>query len=314
MKFRNDSDLIDFIFAHKDQPRVVLLHGFNDGLASFIVRRLSQKWCIKAQYLYYDNITEATLLQHLSGRSLFDEERLAVIKDVSPNISSVMQAAVKAAHINVWTFFIGNNISSKSSTKLFFESINNSIVFGCYWDNAAHSFVKDYFHQHSVSIGDETISEIAACMPLNDRMEMISELDKLLLAHKAGLRIGADIIVSSVHPKLEEIYLYLVEGDYRYLEYLPKCIEHISEIGLIRVMQSYTTKLLIAKESEQQPDAINAIFTRSRIDCRKLITMSANRIAYLIKILLNSEIMIKTTSRCGMSVLKLMFYHFKFES
>ena len=176
--------------------KFILLYGKNEGLKNEIISVLT-KDKKKASNHDEKEILENrnSFLESILSKSLFDEEKIIIIKRSSDKILKIIDDLYKKNIQDVTIILNADNLEKKSKLRTFFEKEKQFICIACYPDNdqtlskLAYNFLRD----KKISISPSNINLIVnKCN--GDRETLINELQKIELFSKDGKTISSENI------------------------------------------------------------------------------------------------------------------------
>ena len=158
-----------------------LFYGKNDGLKDEIIKSLVGK---NKNVLYYE---EKEILDHkdkfvesILTNSLFDNEKIIIIKRASDKILSLMEIISERKFQNISIILTAENLEKKSKLRIFFEKSKKLICIPFYPDNE-YTLVKltnDLLNKSNIKLSSSNINFIIN-KSQNDRHNLKNNLLKL---------------------------------------------------------------------------------------------------------------------------------------
>ena len=176
--------------------KFILLYGKNEGLKNEIISVLTKD---KKKASNHDEKeileNQNSFLESILSKSLFDEEKIIIIKRSSDKILKIIDDLYKKNIQDVTIILNADNLEKKSKLRTFFEKEKQFICIACYPDNdqtlskLAYNFLRD----KKISISPSNINLIVnKCN--GDRETLINELQKIELFSKDGKTISSENI------------------------------------------------------------------------------------------------------------------------
>ena len=162
------------------KTQIILLYGKNDGQKKEVIEKLIDK----KNYSYYEQNEilekESDFLDTILSKSLFDKERMVIIKRASDKLINIIEKIdpTKLEDINI--IIIADNLEKKSKLRSKFEKDKNYACIAFYPDNE-QTLVKlsfDFFRKNKISISASSINLIVSKCS-GDRSNLLNELNKI---------------------------------------------------------------------------------------------------------------------------------------
>ena len=160
--------------------KIILFYGKNEGQKKEVIEKL----IYKKNYSYYEQSEifekESDFLDTILSKSLFDKERIVIIKRASDKLVNIIEKidATKLEDINI--IIIADNLEKKSKLRSKFEKDKNYACIAFYPDNE-QTLVKlsfDFFRKNKISISASSINLIVSKCS-GDRSNLLNELNKI---------------------------------------------------------------------------------------------------------------------------------------
>ena len=160
--------------------KIILFYGKNEGQK----KEVTEKLINKKNYSYYEQSEilekENDFLETILSKSLFDNERIVVIKRATDKLINIIEKIdlTKLEDINI--IIIADNLEKKSKLRSKFEKDKNYICVPFYPDNE-QTLVKlsfDFFRKNKISISASSINLIVSKCS-GDRSNLLNELNKI---------------------------------------------------------------------------------------------------------------------------------------
>ena len=165
---------------NKKIQKIILGYGKNEGQK----KEVTEKLINKKNYSYYEQSEilekENDFLETILSKSLFDNERIVVIKRATDKLINIIEKIdlTKLEDINI--IIIADNLEKKSKLRSKFEKDKNYICVPFYPDNE-QTLVKlsfDFFRKNKISISASSINLIVSKCS-GDRSNLLNELNKI---------------------------------------------------------------------------------------------------------------------------------------
>ena len=160
--------------------KIILFYGKNEGQK----KEVAEKLINKKNYSYYEQNEilekENVFLETILSKSLFDKERMVVIKRATDKLINIIEKIdlTKLEDINI--IIIADQLEKKSKLRSKFEKDKNYICVAFYPDNE-QTLVKlsfDFFRKNKISISASSINLIVSKCS-EDRSNLLNELNKI---------------------------------------------------------------------------------------------------------------------------------------
>lgn len=168
-----------------NKSKIILLHGKNDGLKSEEVQKLQSK--IKKEIKYYEEKqiieNKEFFLSEILNRSLFESEKIIVIKRASEKIRSIIEELIEKQSIEDIFIIDCDTLDKKSKLRNFFEKDKKNLISVAFYPDTnetlskiAHTFLRN----KKISLSSSNINFIVnKCN--GDRKSLNNELEKIEL-------------------------------------------------------------------------------------------------------------------------------------
>ena len=176
--------------------KFILLYGKNEGLKNEIINVLTKDKKNASNHDEKEILeNQNSFLESILSKSLFDEEKIIIIKRSSDKLLKIIDDLYKKNIQDVTIILNADNLEKKSKLRTFFEKEKQFICIACYPDNdqtlskLAYNFLRD----KKISISPSNINLIVnKCN--GDRETLINELQKIELFSKDGKTISSENI------------------------------------------------------------------------------------------------------------------------
>ena len=191
--------IVKYFETHKinlELDKYILFYGKNSGLKNEIINTLIKD---KKNVSHHDEKeileNQNSFLESILSKSLFDEEKIIIIRRSSDKILKIIDELYKKNIQDVTIILNAESLEKKSKLRTFFEKEKQFICTAFYPDNdqtlskLAYNFLRD----KKIPISPSNISLIVnKCS--GDRETLINELQKIELFSKNGKRISSQNI------------------------------------------------------------------------------------------------------------------------
>ena len=174
----------------------ILLYGKNDGLKNQVINDLFKNKKIDTKYEEKEIlINKENFLESLSSKSLFEKEKIIIIKNASDKILDLINKIINKNYEDIKIVIEAELLDKKSKLRSLFEKEKKLICIPFYPDNEStlSNLAYDFFRKRKISISSSNINLIISKCN-GDRKILFSELEKLEFYSK-NKKINTDIII-----------------------------------------------------------------------------------------------------------------------
>ena len=180
-----------------DKKRLILLYGVNEGLKKQAINNL-----IKGKnniYSYEENDVlnnDKKFLENLFSKSLFEKEKILIIKRASDKILKIIQEIYEREIEDVIIIINSKNLEKKSKIRTFFEKQKELVCVPFYADNeqTLSQLALNFFKEKKITISQSNINQIVnKCN--GDRENLYNELSKIDNYSKNGKKLNSENIM-----------------------------------------------------------------------------------------------------------------------
>ena len=180
-----------------DKKRLILLYGVNEGLKKQAINNL-----IKGKnniYSYEENDVlnnDKKFLENLFSKSLFEKEKILIIKRASDKILKIIQEIYEREIEDVIIIINSKNLEKKSKIRTFFEKEKEVVCVPFYADNeqTLSQLALNFFKEKKITISQSNINQIVnKCN--GDRENLYNELSKIDNYSKNGKKLNSENIM-----------------------------------------------------------------------------------------------------------------------
>ena len=185
---------IDKINLNKN--KIILLYGKNNGLKNNFKNKLTEN---KKNILNYDQSdileNENIFFENLSSKSLFETEKIIVIKRANDKLIKIVEKIVEEKLDEIIIIINADNLEKKSKLRSLFERHKSYVSIAFYPENQkdlfqiAHKFLKE----KKILISSSSINSIIE-KSNGDRENLLNELDKIYYLSISKKKITEDDI------------------------------------------------------------------------------------------------------------------------
>lgn len=166
-----------------ENNKYFLIYGKNRGLIEEILENKLRPNLPKNYYKY----EEAEILRNLDNfqqdilnQSLFENEKLIIIKRVSDKVFSVIKNIISRNISNLYLILLSENLDKKSKIRKYFEKEKETICIPVYEDNlqTLSNIVFDFMREKKINISQQIVNIIVE-RAAGDRLNLRNELEKI---------------------------------------------------------------------------------------------------------------------------------------
>ena len=174
----------------------ILFYGKNEGLKKEVKKSLINNRVITANYEEKEIIdNKENFLESIYSKSLFEEEKLIVIKRVTDKLLNIISEIVIKNFKDIVIILEAENLEKNSKIRKYFEKEKNCICIPIYPDND-QTLLKvgfNYLKKEKISISNSNLNLLVSRSHGN-RQALIYELEKLAQFSKNGKKITTEIL------------------------------------------------------------------------------------------------------------------------
>ena len=180
-----------------DKKKLILLYGVNEGLKKQAINNL-----IRGKnniYSYEENDilnNDKKFLENLFSKSLFEKEKILIIKRASDKILKIIQEIYEREIEDVIIIINSKNLEKKSKIRTFFEKQKELVCVPFYADNeqTLSQLALNFFKEKKITISQSNINQIVnKCN--GDRENLYNELSKIDNYSKNGKKLNSENIM-----------------------------------------------------------------------------------------------------------------------
>ncbi|MGI4752174.1 MAG: DNA polymerase III subunit delta [Janthinobacterium lividum] len=240
-----------FEFIANGKVKALLLYGPDKGYIDKICRHLVKKFNMLQTSMEYSDLNISSLEILLNSPNFFNQKELIRIKGVGNSIDKNLKVILNDNYIN-FPVFIGEDITSSSSFRKFFETEESLASLACYHDDEA-------------KIEKIVLEKLAKCNKIIDREALIylknhlkgdhelvsNEINKLIYfvydKQEVTLNDIKEVLSSEIMANGSDLAMYFSQKNYisfiKELDILKK--QNINEVLMIRALIRHYLNLYI---------------------------------------------------------------------
>ena len=182
-----------------EQNKLILLYGKNEGYKSECIDHLIKGKNKEIIFFYYekeilDNTN--TFLEEISSKSLFEDEKIIILKRVSDKIVSVIEKIKEREIQDLIVILNAENLEKKSKLRAFFEKSKSDVCVPFYPDNeqTLNRLALNFLKMEKIFISQENIN-LLINKTNGDRENLKNELEKIKYYSINGKKITSEEIM-----------------------------------------------------------------------------------------------------------------------
>ena len=179
------------------KKKLILFYGKNEGLKNEATNNLLKNKETISKYEEKEILENTNIfLEDLFSKSLFENEKIIIIKRVTDKILKVMEEIGEKKIEDVKIILNADVLEKKSKLRSFFEKSKKHVCVAFYPDTnqVLSKLTYNFFHQKKISISPANINLIVnKCN--GDRETLFKELDKIEYFSKNGKKITEESII-----------------------------------------------------------------------------------------------------------------------
>ena len=178
------------------RDKLLLFYGDNEGFKKQVIEKLIENK--NNIYSYEENQildNENNFLNELFSKSLFEKEKIIIIKRSSDKIFKIIQEVYNQNIEDIVIIIDSKTLEKKSKLRKFFEKEKKLICVPFYPDNSQilSKLAFDFFKENSIKISQIDINQIVIKCN-NDRQNLFNELSKLKNFSRSGKKLDSETI------------------------------------------------------------------------------------------------------------------------
>ena len=206
-----------------DNYSLTLLYGENIGFKDEIKHELKKKYSKfeKISFTQDEIIKKEKLLdEQIHNTSLFNENKIIFISEVSDKIKKKIEEIGNDKESNIKIFLFAQNLDKKSTLRSLFEKKNNTAIIACYQDN--HRALTEYLKKKLsgfIGLNQETCNLLIENCNLDRKLLFyeIKKIEALFLDKKINFNKLANLINQTSNIDFDRLRDSCFEGDSRNL-------------------------------------------------------------------------------------------------
>ena len=180
-----------------DHNKIVLFYGKNEGLKNESINNLLKNKETITKYEEKEILDNTHIfLENVFSKSLFENEKIIIIKRVSDKILKVIEEIEDKNVEDIKIILNADNLEKKSKLRYFFEKSKEHVCVAFYPDTnqVLSKLAYNFFNQKKISISPANINLIVnKCN--GDRETLFNELDKIEYFSKSRKKITEENII-----------------------------------------------------------------------------------------------------------------------
>ena len=178
------------------RDKLLLFYGDNEGFKKQVIEKLIENK--DNIYSYEENQildNENNFLNELFSKSLFEKEKIIIIKRSSDKIFKIIQEVYNQNIEDIVIIIDSKTLEKKSKLRKFFEKEKKLICVPFYPDNSQilSKLAFDFFKENNIKISQRDINIIVIKCNSN-RQNLFNELSKLKNFSRSGKKLDSEII------------------------------------------------------------------------------------------------------------------------
>ena len=178
------------------RDKLLLFYGDNEGFKKQVIEKLIENK--NNIYSYEENQildNENNFLNELFSKSLFEKEKIIIIKRSSDKIFKIIQEVYNKNIEDIVIIIDSKTLEKKSKLRKFFEKEKKLICVPFYPDNSQilSKLALDFFKENNIKISQIDINQIVIKCN-NNRQNLFNELSKLKNFSRSGKKLDSETI------------------------------------------------------------------------------------------------------------------------
>ena len=178
------------------RDKLLLFYGDNEGFKKQVIEKLIENK--NNIYSYEENQildNENNFLNELFSKSLFEKEKIIIIKRSSDKIFKIIQEVYNQNIEDIVIIIDSKTLEKKSKLRKFFEKEKKLICVPFYPDNSQilSKLAFDFFKENNIKISQIDINQIVIKCN-NNRQNLYNELSKLKNFSRSGKKLDSETI------------------------------------------------------------------------------------------------------------------------
>ncbi|RTK93642.1 MAG: DNA polymerase III subunit delta [Rickettsiales bacterium] len=240
----NLPNLIQLI--EKNQVKVLLLYGPNQGFISAVIKHITLKMNFSISNHNYKNLSANQLSLLANSQNFFNQKELIKITNVTTGISKELKEFFTENNFHNFICLVAEDSLPSSGIRNFFETHPNLCSMACYFDNeqTIGKMIVQQCNKESKIIDEDALFYLKSHLS-GDHQLIKSELDKILYYSFDKETISKqdvlDCLSNSLIASGDEMCIYFAKKQYNlFLQEIEKLQnQNINEILMIRALIRY---------------------------------------------------------------------------
>ena len=179
-----------------DSNNLFLLYGKNEGFKNEVTKNILKS---RNNILYYEEKeileNEDNFVENLLTKSLFDDEKIIIIKRATDKILKVLEEITEKNIKDIKIILDADVLEKKSKLRSFFEKDKKLVCVPFYPDNdqTISKLAYNFLNNKKISLSPSNINLIVSKCS-GDREALVNELQKIELFSKNGKHINSENI------------------------------------------------------------------------------------------------------------------------
>ena len=308
-----------FVAKYDGSTRAVLFYGPDGGLVRDRAKRFANVFLSgNTDPFAFVELTEsqitadaALLSDELSAISMMAPKRVIMIRDGGDKLTKIIEGATSAFNDSVLLIVCGDELSSRSSLRAWFDKESSVAAVACYRDEMrdVQEVIRKTLSTAGVTVDRDTMEYLAGQLG-NDRYVTYQELEKLITFAGDSKTLSFEEAVALVDYNRETSFDDLVNAVAdRSLSGLEKWLtellrEGAQPVAYLRALQRYFNRLYAMQAQVANGSSIEQVVASQRppiffrqvpIITRHLHQWNTTAIVKVLKLLINAELACKTS-------------------
>jgi len=311
---------VEFFLTRYDAGvRAALLYGPDSGLARDRAKRLSSLFLgsnpdpFALVELSEASLTadSALLADELSAISMMAPKRVILVQGAGDKCTRIIESAASCFNDSVLLIVLGEELSARSSLRLWFEKEASAASIACYQDELrdVHDVIRKKFAEAGIQADRDTVEYLAGQLG-NDRYVTYQELEKLITYAGESRQLSFEAVQTLVDYNRETSFDDIVSAVAdRNLQALEKNLtlllrEGTQPVAYLRALQRYFNRLYAMQAQVANGSSIEQVIQSARppiffkqvpVMTRHLNQWKTEAIVKALKLLVQAELACKTS-------------------
>jgi len=180
-----------------DKQKLILFYGVNEGLKKQAINNLIKNKINIFSYEENDILNnEKNFLENLFSQSLFEKEKILIIKRASDKIFKIIQEINKRQTEDLTIIINSKNLEKKSKLRSFFEKEKKIVCVAFYPDNeqTLSQLALNFFREKKITLSQSNVNQIVNKCG-GDRENLYNELSKIENFTKNGKKLSSETVM-----------------------------------------------------------------------------------------------------------------------